>query len=79
MDFLVSAFLLRGKSLILIRNCTYPSQLLPHIQFIPFFSEAVDFSVSDLKDSSSCPFRLLSTGLNAVVRLPTMTPFSAVP
>lgn len=57
----------------------HPSQLLPHIQFVPFFSEAMYFSILYLKDSSSCPFRLLSAGLNAIVRLPTVTTFSAVP
>ena len=58
---------------------TYPSQLLPHVQFVPLFSEAVYLSIVYLKNSSSSPFRLLSTGLNAIMRLPTVASFSAIP
>ena len=29
----------------LLGKCTYPSQLLPHVQFVPLLSEAVYFSI----------------------------------
>ena len=47
--------------------------------FLPLLGEAMHFSIFYLKDSRSCPIRLLSTGLKAIVRLPTVTTFRAIP
>ena len=53
----------------------HPAQLFPHIQFVPFFSKTMDFTILDLEYGTSGPLCLPSAGFDAIMRFSAMAPF----